>query len=66
MIDLGPRSASPFRQATLHRWHGMVDQQISHRAAEESEDERCHYRVSQGRAPLSQTKSATESGHYQD
>jgi hypothetical protein len=29
-----------------------------------SADERCHHRVSQGRAPLSQTESAKESGHY--
>jgi hypothetical protein len=33
---------------------------------EESADERCHHPVSQGRAPLSQTKSAPESGYYQD
>src|ERR1700746_1852652 len=43
----------------------MVDQEISqHRVAEGSADERCHHRVSQGRAPLSQTESAKESGHY--
>jgi hypothetical protein len=35
----------------------MVDQEISH--------ERCHHRVSQARAPLSQTESAKDSGHYQ-
>jgi len=45
--------------------HGVVDQEISqHRVAEGSADERCHHRVSQGRAPLSQTESAKESGHY--
>jgi putative transposase len=39
--------------------------QISqHRAAEGPADERCHHRVSQGRAPLSQTESAKDSGHY--
>src|SRR4029434_1855975 len=43
----------------------MVDQEISqHRAAEGPADERCHHRVSQGRAPLSQTESAKDSGHY--
>src|SRR5258707_8651172 len=53
------------RQAAPHRRHGMVDQKISqHRVAEGSADERCHHRVSQGRAPLSQTESAKESGHY--
>src|SRR6516164_3287575 len=35
----------------------MVDQEISqHRAAEGPADERCHHRVSQGRAPLSQNR----------
>src|SRR5262245_49273120 len=35
----------------------MVDQEISeHRVAEGLADERCHHRVSQGRAPLSQPK----------
>src|SRR6266540_5291418 len=43
----------------------MVDQEISqYRVAEGSADERCHHRVSQGRAPLSQTESAKDSGHY--
>jgi hypothetical protein len=41
-----------------HRWHGMIDQEISqHRVAEGSADERCHHRVSQGRAPLKVRKS---------
>jgi putative methyltransferase (TIGR04325 family) len=35
----------------------VVDQEISeHRVAEGPADERCHHRVSQGRAPLSQPK----------
>jgi Transposase, Mutator family len=45
------------REAAPHRRHGMVDQEISqYRVAEGSADERCHHRVSQGRAPLSQTE----------
>jgi hypothetical protein len=43
----------------------MVDQEISqHRAAEGPADERCHHRVSQGRAPLSQTEKILDTtGH---
>src|SRR5262249_711420 len=42
------------RKAAPHRRHGVVDQEISeHRVAEGPADERCHHRVSQGRAPLS-------------
>src|SRR5262245_24619468 len=33
-----------------------VDQEISQHRAAEGSDERCHYRVSQGRAPLSQNR----------
>src|SRR6266516_3460284 len=45
------------RKAALHRGHGVVDQEISeHRVVEGPADERCHHRVSQGRAPLSQPK----------
>jgi len=59
-------TSSSAGEAAPHRRHGMVDQEISqHRAAEGSADERCHHRISQGRAPLSQTESAKDSGHYQ-
>src|SRR6516225_2583447 len=34
----------------------MVDQEISQHRAAEGSDERCHHRVSQGRAPLSQNR----------
>src|SRR5215468_9435431 len=34
----------------------MVDQKISQHRAAEGSDERCHHRVSQGRAPLSQNR----------
>jgi N-methylcarbamate hydrolase len=45
------------RKAAPHRRHGVVDEEISeHRVAEGPADERCHHRVSQGRAPLSQPK----------
>src|SRR5262249_24438770 len=59
--------AQPRRcQATPHRRHGVVDEEVSeHRVAEGPADERCHHRVSQGRVPLSQTESAKDSGHYQ-
>src|SRR5215475_8841868 len=51
------RMAEPRRcQATPHRRHGMVDQEISQHRAAEGSDERCHHRVSQGRAPLSQNR----------
>src|SRR5262249_38517874 len=53
------------REAAPHRRHGVVYEEISqHRAAQGPADERCHHRVSQGRAPLSQTESAKDSGHY--
>src|SRR5262249_58802297 len=43
--------------ATPHRWHGMVDQTIpEHRTAEGPADERCHHRLSQGRAALANRK----------
>jgi hypothetical protein len=52
------------RQATPHRRHGVVDEEIpEHRAAEGPADERCHHRVSQG-VPLSQTENAKDFGHY--
>src|SRR5262245_47677646 len=34
----------------------MVDQEISQHRAAEGSDERCHHRVNQGRAPLSQNR----------
>jgi len=53
------------REAAPHCRHGVIDEEIfEHRAAEGPADERCHHRVSQGRAPLNQTESAKDSGHY--
>jgi hypothetical protein len=43
----------------------VVNEEISeHRVAEGSPDERSHHRLSQYRAPLSQIKSAKDSGNY--
>ena len=47
------------------RTNNPLDEEIfEHRAAEGPADERCHHRLSQCRAPLSQTESAKNSGHY--
>jgi hypothetical protein len=56
-----PRARSPTRGARKSAWTsrpaGLVDQEISeHPVAEGPADDRCHHRVSQGRAPLSQPK----------
>src|SRR5215472_4221942 len=41
----------------------MVDQEISQHRAAQGSDERCHHRVSQGRAPLSQNRMLDTTGH---